>query len=203
MTGASSRRLVHLPIRTLETLTAGGGRAVEHVVACPSRRGSVDVDTCRVCPHLTQIDGGAESPSGVVHCTPIDVPAHADHVGDCALGRVVSKVRDDVTLQELTSYFVQAGISRVAVVDASGQLVGVITERDLLVGELLDYRRAAEAPAAELVRQAHLVTEATSLRDALRTMARHHLREIPVVTQDGQFAGWLEDVAALGALRPV
>jgi CBS domain-containing protein len=217
----SSPRLVHLPIRTLETLTAGGGRVHGLSVACPMRGGAVGLETCRVCPHLAAIDDDPASTAGVVHCRPKDDAETGDgdatshrgdgdatshreeHVAGCALAHAAPSVRDDVTLQELTSFFVQQGVSRVAVVDEEARLVGIITERDLIVGEILEYSRLSEVPAGKLARGAYSVTEATSLRDALRTMARHQLREIPVVSHGGQFTGWLEDLEALDALRPL
>jgi CBS domain-containing protein len=197
---SSSPRLVHLPIRSLETLVAGGKRVHNHSVPCPMRGGSVDVATCRVCPHLAGMDGtGAEA--GVVSCTPDVASGRGARVGGCTLAHAVPSVRDDVTLQELTSFFVQQGAPRVAVVDEAGTLVGTITERDLIVGDILAYRRLSDVPAASLARQAHAVSESTTLRDALRRMAHHQLREIPVVSESGQFTGWLEDLEALRTLR--
>ena len=160
----------------------------------------VDLATCRSCPRLVSIDEDPHSAAGVVHCTP-PVAAEADHVSSCQLTRDVMSVRDDVSLQELTSFFVQQGLPRVAVVDADGILVGIVTERDLVLGDVLEQRHLGDVPAATLVRHEHSVTEVTTLRDALRVMARHHLREVPVVGEDGQFAGWLEDLSALHALR--
>ncbi|MDB4994744.1 MAG: hypothetical protein JWM74_2176, partial [Myxococcaceae bacterium] len=138
MTASTSPRLAHLTIRSLDTLAADGARSHAFSVPCPGR-GLVDVETCRSCPHLARIDVDTESSPGVVHCAP-STPVQPGQVSACVLERGMPSVREDVSLQDLTSFFVQQGLSRVAVVDDDGRLVGVVTDHDLVVGDVLALR---------------------------------------------------------------
>jgi IMP dehydrogenase len=76
-------------------------------------------------------------------------------------------------------------ISGVPIVDGSGRLVGIITNRDL------QFERNLDQPIKEAMTKEHLVTApvGTSLEDAERILAKHRIEKLPVVDQDGVLKG--------------
>jgi IMP dehydrogenase len=76
-------------------------------------------------------------------------------------------------------------ISGVPIVDGSGRLVGIITNRDL------QFERNLDQPIKEAMTKERLVTApvGTSLEDAERILAKHRIEKLPVVDQDGVLKG--------------
>ena len=110
-----------------------------------------------------------------------------------ALGR-----REPATVQPTSSLAdaiaaMQAGETRsVLVTDADGRLLGVFTERDVLLRVL-----GAEAdPAAPIERymtgDPHSVRLDSSLGDAIEIMEQNGFNGLPVVDDDGRVAGHLD-----------
>ncbi len=76
-------------------------------------------------------------------------------------------------------------ISGVPIVDGSGRLVGIITNRDLQFEHNLDQ------PIKDAMTRENLVTApvGTSLEEAERILARHRIEKLPVVDEDGVLKG--------------
>ncbi len=76
-------------------------------------------------------------------------------------------------------------ISGVPIVDGSGRLVGIITNRDL------QFERNLDQPIKEAMTKNQLVTApvGTSLEDAERILARHRIEKLPVVDEAGVLKG--------------
>jgi IMP dehydrogenase len=76
-------------------------------------------------------------------------------------------------------------ISGVPIVDGSGRLVGIITNRDL------QFERNLDQPIKQAMTKERLVTApvGTSLEDAERILAKHRIEKLPVVDQDGVLKG--------------
>jgi IMP dehydrogenase len=76
-------------------------------------------------------------------------------------------------------------ISGVPIVDGSGRLVGIITNRDL------QFERNLDQPIKEAMTHENLVTApvGTSLEDAERILARHRIEKLPVVDEAGVLKG--------------
>ena len=76
-------------------------------------------------------------------------------------------------------------ISGVPIVDGSGRLVGIITNRDL------QFERNLDQPIKEAMTKERLVTApvGTSLEDAERILAKHRIEKLPVVDQEGVLKG--------------
>jgi len=107
-------------------------------------------------------------------------------------------------VRELRALMVEGGLPGVFVVDEGGRLAGLVRERDLVIAPRLTPNAGRAAPEAGVVRlvgavmsTATSVEEFASVCSALRRMAGAHLREVPVITRDGQLVGVLRDIEGL------
>ena len=87
----------------------------------------------------------------------------------------------------------------VPVTDAQGQVVGIITDRDICIAGATRFRGEGEIPVGDVISKA-LFTCAPSddARAALETMRLRRIRRLPVVDQSGRLTGILSlhDIAA-------
>jgi len=76
-------------------------------------------------------------------------------------------------------------IGGIPIVDASGKLVGIVTNRDLR------FERDLDRPIAEVMTSEHLitVTNGTSLSEAEGILQQHKIEKLPVVDQDNNLVG--------------
>lgn len=152
----------------------------------------------------------------------IDVK-HAVFVRDI-MRRDAQTVLPGAPLEEVIGIIDSSDIQRVAVVDAEGVLLGIISDSDVL-GFFSDHRAglwdylvrrlpfteiakrhetliqrtkaktAAEAMKTELV----TVKEDTTVEEAIRLMIQHELKRLPVVDDDGKFRGMISRDSLLRA----
>ncbi len=101
---------------------------------------------------------------------------------------------DPVTVGETTSVVEAARLMRdenigsVPVVEG-GRLVGVVTDRDLAVRVLAEGRGADTAVAEVASRELVTIDPQQDVDEALRLMAVHQLRRLPVCEEDGRLVG--------------
>src|SRR5687767_11884456 len=76
-------------------------------------------------------------------------------------------------------------ISGVPIVNRDGQLVGIITNRDL------QFERSLDRPLREAMTHEDLVTApvGTTLDEAERVMGKHRIEKLPVVDEEGRLSG--------------
>jgi|RhiMethySRZTD1v2_1073278.scaffolds.fasta_scaffold2308869_1 CBS domain-containing protein len=90
-------------------------------------------------------------------------------------------------------------VGALPVIAEDGRLAGIVTDRDLAI-RVLGAGRSAETPVGQVISE-ELVTVGTddSLQGAMDLMARHQVRRLPVVDDDGQLIGMLAlaDLAAM------
>jgi IMP dehydrogenase len=126
---------------------------------------------------------------GVVHKNmSIDRQAQeVDRVKRSESGMIMNPITlsPDRPLKEAAAAMQRFRISGVPIVDASGKLVGIITNRDL------QFERNFEQPVREVMTKEHLVTApvGTNLDEAERILARHRIEKLPVVDSEGRLKG--------------
>jgi len=135
--------------------------------------------------------------------------------------RNVETVSPDTPVQTAVELMLERGISGLPVTDASGALVGIVTEGDLLrrteIGtqrkrpRWLEFLLGPGQMAEEYVRTAghkvgevmtaevQSISEDTPLSDVVATMERHHIKRLPVV-RDGKVVGIVSRANLLRAL---
>ncbi len=138
--------------------------------------------------------------------------------------RKVATVRPDTTIPEAIAKMVGGHISGLPVLDGKGQLVGILTEGDLLrrteLGTTrmrpgwLNFLRGPDRSAAEYVRAGTLkvddimtpnpvaVSSTTALEEVVAAMEREGVRRVPVV-DDGKLAGIVSRADLVRALGRV
>jgi CBS domain-containing protein len=123
------------------------------------------------------------------------------HLTDVMATQVVS-VSPDTMLGDAARRMVEVDIGAAVVLDESGDLVGVITERDLMrcVSEGTDPSTPVEQRMTR-----HVLTTApeTGIPEAMAMMVDGHFRHLPVVNADGHVIGIvsMRDLMAYTSLR--
>lgn len=108
------------------------------------------------------------------------VVAPADHVQEVA--RILANERAEAAL----------------VLDPAQQLLGIVSERDIVEALAVNGARMLDMTAGQLmIRPRHSVSPRTSLGAAMRTMLAGPLHDLPVIDDEGQLVGiiGLADVA--------
>ena len=96
----------------------------------------------------------------------------------------------DAKLNEVASLMVEADCGEIPINDASNRLIGVITDRDIVVRVVAKGMNPSEVTAGECMTQpVVVVTEDTELDNVLSVMEENQIRRIPVVDKDGCCCG--------------
>ena len=113
--------------------------------------------------------------------------AEVDKVKRSESGMILNPITlgPDRPLREAYQLMRRFKISGVPIVDGTGRLIGIITNRDL------QFERNLDQPLREAMTRENLVTApvGTSLDDAERILARHRIEKLPVVDADGVLKG--------------
>lgn len=91
----------------------------------------------------------------------------------------------DHTLADVSRIMRENQIGGIPIMDATGKLVGIITNRDMR------FEKADERKVSELMTSQNLITapEGTTLDEAEDILRRHKIEKLPVVNQEGQIVG--------------
>ncbi len=126
---------------------------------------------------------------GIIHqsLTPENQAAQVQLVKRSEHGVIADPVTcsPDDKLRDVDEMMAHYRISGVPVVGEKGELVGIITNRDLRFEANLDQK------VSEVMTKDHLVTAApgTSLEDAKRILAEHKIEKVPLVDEKGILRG--------------
>ena len=81
-------------------------------------------------------------------------------------------------------------IGAVLVRDPAGDVLGIVSERDVVRCLAMHGAEAVKLPAAQLMTRAlHTVTPRTMVTEALEMMTDRRVRHLPVIEEDGSLAG--------------
>jgi CBS domain-containing protein len=104
-------------------------------------------------------------------------------------GRAVTTVPPTITLIEAAGRLAQRRIGAVVVIGARGELVGIISERDIIRALAETGPECLERPVAEtMTRQVVTCQETDTLDELMAMMTARRFRHLPVVT-DGDLVG--------------
>src|SRR5688500_928459 len=104
--------------------------------------------------------------------------------------------RDPVTcfantpLPEVAALMLSHDCGQIPVIDAEGKVLGVVTDRDIVVRVVANGGNPAAATAADaMTSPARTVGLDTDLSDCLQTMEQAQIRRVPVVDDGGHLVG--------------
>lgn len=126
---------------------------------------------------------------GVIHRNmPIDVQAdHVDRVKRSEHGIITNPIqlKADGKLADAISLMERFHISGVPITDASGLLVGILTNRDIR------FETDFEKPIRDRMTSVNLVTAppGTTLEEAEKLLAEHRIEKLPIIDADGILRG--------------
>jgi CBS domain-containing protein len=118
--------------------------------------------------------------------------------------RNVATARPDTTLEEIATMMRAEDVGAVPIVEA-GELVGIVTDRDIVVRCIADGRDTAETVAEDVMSaDVETIETAADISEASRLMSAKQIRRLPVVDQ-GKFIGMvsLGDIAVKQQDRPL
>jgi CBS domain-containing protein len=103
----------------------------------------------------------------------------------------------DTTIEEIASIMKEENVGSIPVCEEDDELVGIITDRDIVVRCIAEGKDPAEVTAEEFVSgELHTIGPESNTEDVSRIMAEKQVRRVPVV-EDGKLIGMvsLGDVA--------
>jgi CBS domain-containing protein len=104
-------------------------------------------------------------------------------------GREVFTVHPSATIAEVADVLMQRGIGAVLVVDEARQLLGVVSERDIVRSLSANGAATLEMTAGQLMtRPLQTASPQTTIIDAMRKMTAGRFRHVPVM-ENGDLVG--------------
>jgi CBS domain-containing protein len=100
-------------------------------------------------------------------------------------GRDIASVRPTMTIAEVTSLLATRGIGAILVQDESGQLLGIVSERDIVRALAANGASALDMTAGQLMtRTLKTATPQTTVSQAMALMTSGRFRHLPVIDHD-------------------
>ena len=112
----------------------------------------------------------------------------------------------DTSLDRVARLMVQHDCGEIPVVDAAEQVVGVVTDRDIVCRVVAEGKNPSAYPAEHcMTSRVVTVTQDAPLSEVLTTMEKHQVRRVPVVDDRGGCVGMISqaDVAWIGKEKEV
>jgi len=117
--------------------------------------------------------------------------------------REVKSVTRETSAADAADLMWEADCGALPVVDESGRVVGIVTDRDLCMALALTGRPAADLPVRSVLHPTlHTCRPSDEVREALRQMRLHRIRRLPVVDGAGVLQGMLSFADLARVSRP-
>ena len=94
----------------------------------------------------------------------------------------------DMTLQDAAAVMRDGDMGAIPVVEA-GKLVGIVTDRDIVIRSIADGRGADSSVGEAMTSQIFSVKQDDFVFEAIRLMGDKQIRRVPVVNENGELAG--------------
>src|SRR5271154_4292397 len=112
-------------------------------------------------------------------------------------------VTEDATVDDAASIMWEKNIGSVIVVDESGKMVGIVTERDMLFA-ITKGLTGKDVPVSSITSKTDLkATPNQSIATAVETMRKGGVRHLPVVDKNGTPLGMISMRDALDITGPI
>ena len=99
-------------------------------------------------------------------------------------------VRETSNLQEVARMMRDVDAGVIPVCNVSNKIVGLVTDRDIVVRAVADGRNPAEMDVAQVMsKDIHCVRESDSIDRVFEMMSQHQIRRVPVVNDQDELVG--------------
>ncbi|NMO22145.1 CBS domain-containing protein [Pyxidicoccus fallax] len=107
------------------------------------------------------------------------------------MSRGMKTVLPEQTLREVARLMREENVGIVPVTDMQGRLLGVVTDRDLVVRAMSEDRQPSQVRVSDIMSSEDLevATPDDSIHDLIELMGRKQVRRIPVVERDNRLVG--------------
>lgn len=124
---------------------------------------------------------------------------HHDHTIQDTMTANPKTIEAGTTVAEAARTMKSEDVGSLPIVEGD-RLVGVVTDRDLAIRVLAEGKSGETTVGEVASRDVITIDPQQSLEEAVRLMAEHQLRRLPVVEEDGTLVGILAqaDIAQLG-----
>ncbi|MES2116334.1 MAG: CBS domain-containing protein [Pseudomonadota bacterium] len=104
--------------------------------------------------------------------------------------RHVLTIKPDASSLDAACAMTKAHCGSILIIDDSGAMVGILTERDLMTKIVAQRRDAAATPVSVIMtHNPHFIAPQTTVSDAVLIMKRHNFRHLPVISATSQLLG--------------
>ena len=112
------------------------------------------------------------------------------------MSRPVLATTERASVRDIANQLVRAGISGMPVADTEGNIVGIITEYDI-VNAILENKKLESLKASEIMQTETITLEVEAdIKEALKIFTEKHIVRVPV-TEKGKLVGILSRIDAL------
>lgn len=183
-------------IAFLRVLGSEGDLHSGHVL-CPRMGGSVPLERCAHCPRFVKVTPGDIAGQEAVHChagtwppAPTNKPLSLapTAVSDLMTRNVVC-VRPDLSLDAVSTLFLETSLAAIPVVDDVGRLLGFVSQDEVMLAAQVAQRPMTVGDV--LLPFAIAVPETTSVTQAAAVMAFEGQHRLAVTSTDGAVIGVL------------
>ncbi|HEY6879052.1 MAG TPA: CBS domain-containing protein [Polyangiales bacterium] len=166
-------------------------------VLCPRMGGSVPLERCARCPRFVKVTPGAGAGHEAVHChagphppAPTNKPLSLARtaVADLMTRNVVC-VRPELSLDAVTTLFLETSLAAIPVVDDVGRLLGFVGQEEVTLAAQVAQRSMTVGDV--LMPFAIAVPETTSVTQAAAVMAFEGQHRLAVTSTAGAVIGVL------------
>jgi CBS domain-containing protein len=213
--GAAGRHVVGL----VRAVGSAGTETAEAWVRCQRRQESVAVGECKSCQHCLEVRTNRRGTPTSVICHVGTPGARDGRSGSIELPRLcvadlmsrnVLCVRPDLSLDAVMELFVESGLKAAPVLDDGGQLVGTVSESDVLIdvhaqagtcesvpprpdlpADLVHELPAVRTVADVMMPVALTLPESAPITQAAALMAFEGIYHVVILASSGQVVGIL------------
>lgn len=118
------------------------------------------------------------------------------------MNRGASCIAAEETLFDAAKQMKDLGIGSLPIQSADGSLIGMVTDRDIVIKCIADGADPSQTSAGSLATGEVQTAEAEdSIADVLSVMRRHQVKRLPVMS-DGKLVGMISESDLVAALSP-
>ena len=102
-----------------------------------------------------------------------------------AMNKNVKATRPDTTIREAAKTMTENRIGSLVIVSPAGNVIGILTERDILMDVVVEGKDPRKTTANEIMtKDVITITPDETLEDAADLMTRNKIKKLPVVEDD-------------------